>query len=122
MQKTDTYSMDATLSATLAGTDEHAALAREVYDTLMADIEPELMLGVLPTLDARYAGESADEHASRMARYEAAYTKFDTEFKSFMANVGDEVHTARRQALREREEEAKQSDQPLLASLEAAFS
>lgn len=43
----------------------------------MADIEPELTSEQLPLLDARYAAEAPAEHDARMARYNAAYVRFN---------------------------------------------
>ncbi len=100
---------------------ESDALARDLYNTLMADIEPDLLLENLAGLDAKYDGETPEEKEVRMKRYEAAYAKFDDEFKDFMVGVNEEVRTSRRAALKEKEAEAKQSDQPLLSSLEEAF-
>ncbi len=101
---------------------ENKQLAEQLYDTLMSEIEPDLMLATLPTLDAKYVGESEADRAVRMKRYEAAYAKFDAEFEKFMADVQEEVRVSRREALKAKEEQDRQSDQPALASLEAAFS
>lgn len=101
---------------------ENRQLAEQLYDTLMAEIEPDLLLASLPSLDAKYAGETEAEHALRMKRYDDAYARFDKEFASFMDNVQEEVRVSRRAALKEREEQDRQSDQTALTSLEAAFS
>jgi hypothetical protein len=71
--------------------DARTALA--LYDTLMAEIEPELCSWELPALEERYAGETPEEHEDRMSRYELAYAVFDEAAKvldddvSFTAEV-----------------------------------
>lgn len=112
--------MSDTQSTTVVDT-ENAELARDLYDTLMAEIEPDLLLENLATLDAKYDGETAEQKADRLKRYEAAYAKFDEEFSKFMNDVNEEVRTSRRTALQAKEAAAKQSDQPILNSLEDAF-
>ena len=101
---------------------ENQQLAEQLYNTLMAEIEPDLLLNSIGTLDAKYAGESPEEHTARMKRYEAAYKKFDESFDKFMSEVHEEVRVSKRTALKEQEAADRQSDQPALASLEAAFS
>ena len=101
---------------------ENQQLAEQLYNTLMAEIEPDLMLDSIGTLDVKYAGETPEEHGARMKRYEAAYKKFDESFKNFMEEIHEEVRVSKRSALKEQEAADRQSDQPALASLEAAFS
>ncbi|MBI1812702.1 hypothetical protein HYR82_02890 [Candidatus Peregrinibacteria bacterium] len=100
---------------------QNAALAEQLYDVLMAEIEPDLLLANIPTLDAKYAGESAEDHAARMKRYEAAYKAFDEEFAAFMADVNDQVRTSRRDSLKTNEEKDRTQEATALESLEAVF-
>jgi len=48
-----------------------------MYDALMAQIEPDLMLSNLPTLTNKYAGETEDERKLREAKYQLAFLLFD---------------------------------------------
>ncbi|TSC79004.1 MAG: hypothetical protein G01um101425_850 [Candidatus Peregrinibacteria bacterium Gr01-1014_25] len=97
-------------------------LAKQLYDILMADIEPDLLLANIPALDAQYAGETPEEHEARMKRYETAYKKFDAAFAEFMSDVNAEVRTSKRESLAAKEAAAQHSDQQALSSLETAFS
>ena len=97
------------------------ALAEQLYNTIMADIEPDLLLESIPLLDQLYAGETKDKKDARMKRYEVAYKKFDAEFGKFMGEVTEEVKTARRQALQAKEAEARTQESTVIGSLEAAF-
>jgi hypothetical protein len=96
-------------------------LARQLYDVLMADIEPDLLLENLSSLDAKYTNETPQEKELRLSRYEAAYKRFDQEFNEFMAQINAEVHASRRAALQEKEAASDASDQQALTSLESAF-
>jgi esterase/lipase len=100
---------------------ETKLLAEQLYDLIMADIEPDLLLANIPTLDKKYEGESAEEHGARMKRYEAAYKKFDAEFAKFMSEVNTKVKTSKRNALKEAEEQAKSQEESQMNSIESAF-
>ena len=100
---------------------QNRALAEQVYDMIMADIEPDLLLQNIPTLDAQYAGESPEQHESRLQRYAVSYKKFDLALAEFMADVNGNVRSTQRAALREKEEEAKAEEQNALTSLASAF-
>ena len=118
------HQMAAQRQATIQGQDdfETEELAMKVYDLIMADIEPDLLSYNIDLLDEYYAGENDEEHAERMARYEAAYAAFDRAFEEFMASIQEEVRDTRRTALRERESQARSDEEAALAALETAFS
>ena len=100
---------------------ETKLLAEQLYDLIMADIEPDLLLANIPNLDAKYAGETPEEHTARMKRYEASYKKFDAEFSTFMTEVNDKVRVSKRSALKEKEEKIKTQEANALNSIESAF-
>ena len=97
------------------------ALAEQVYDMLMADIETDLLLANIPLLDRTYEGETPEQHESRMQRYAVAYKKFDAELSRFMTDVNGNVRAGQRNALKEKEEQAKSQEQTVLNSLSSAF-
>jgi hypothetical protein len=96
-------------------------LAEQLYNLLMAEIEQDLLLENIPTLDAKYAGETEGEKATRMKRYEEAYRAFDRSFSAFMGDIYSHVRGSRRSALEEQETEAQTQEQKALSSLEKAF-
>ena len=96
-------------------------LASQVYDFLMADIEPELLLATIPTLEKKYESESPKEHEKRMQRYTVAYKKFDEAFKKFSVTVGGAVRDIKHDALKRKEQEATKEDQKAIDDLEAKF-
>jgi len=100
---------------------ESEELSKQLYNAIMAGIEPDLLLEHIPYLDELYASESEAEHAARMKRYEAAYKTFDGELQKFMSEVHEEVRVSRRDALRAREIRARAEEQSTLSNLEQAF-
>ncbi len=56
----------------------HPYLSPEwLYDTLMGQIEPDLMLGNIPGLAKKYAGETAEHKKMREKQYELALMLYD---------------------------------------------
>jgi hypothetical protein len=100
---------------------ENQRLAEELYNLLMVDIEPDLLIENIPGLDAKYAGETPEQHTARMQRYDAAYKKFDEEFNKFMVDVDHKVRTTRRDSLHEKEQEARKDEENTINSLASAF-
>lgn len=100
---------------------DNRALAEDVYNLIMAEIEPELLLENIPVLEETYRGESQQDHEKRMKRYAAAYKKFDAELAVFMTDVDGRVRTAKRQSLKAKEAEARNADEDTLTSIASAF-
>lgn len=97
---------------------------QEVYDSIMASIEPDLVSTQLPLLTEKYANETDDEKTARMARYEAAFAKYDEEFAKFMEMLHGEVRAVRKDArdtaeMKDKEEE-KKLEADLLSKMQAA--
>src|SRR4051812_33442491 len=97
---------------------QNRELAEQLYDALMAEIEPELVLSVIPTLDAKYASEMPEQKAARMKRYEKAYKKFDAEFATFVSGVDQEVRTTKRTSLKNKESEERTKENSAISSIE----
>lgn len=96
-------------------------LSKQLYNAIMVDIEPDLLLEHIPYLDELYAGETEKAHADRMARYEESYKKFDTALQQFMGEVHEEVRVSRREALKAQEFRDRAEEQTALTHLETAF-
>tara|TARA_Y100000310_G_scaffold300286_1_gene335864 strand:- start:309 stop:644 length:336 start_codon:yes stop_codon:yes gene_type:complete len=100
---------------------ENRQMAEGIYDMLMGDIEPDLLLANIPGLDEKHSGESEEEHKERMQRYKDAYKKFDEELAEFMGKVKKETRDNKRTALKEKESEDRKGDEQELHDIEAAF-
>lgn len=104
--------------ADLAADDE---LTRQLYDMIMATVEPELCIHALDGLVEKYKNESVEEHAKRMQRYEDAYVQFEETFNGFVQEVATKSHSYKKQALQEKEGNERSSEERVLTSLTAKF-
>ena len=102
-------------------TPDNRTLAEKVYNKIMADIDEDLLLANIPKLDEKYASETEEEHATRMARYKKSYKKFDQEMKDFLANVHGRSRQTKRSALKKKEKSDRKQDLHTLENLEMQF-
>lgn len=91
----------------------------QVYDALMARIEPELVSANLPTLDVKHAGENALQRAARYARYSKAFAAYDLAFRQWMTELSQAVQLFRRRAIRSAEEKSRGHEHHELTSIES---
>ncbi len=102
-------------------TADNRVLAEGVYDMIMGEIENDLLLSNIPQLEAKYAGESTEEHDSRMQRYMVAYKAFDRELGKFMTDIDTKVRITQRVALKQKEAESQLQEANTLHSIASAF-
>ena len=110
------------MTVPVADAAQNDELSKQLYNALMADIEPDLLLEHIPYLDELYSDESEADHAARMTRYEAAYKKFDAALQEFMGEVHEEVRVSRREALKAKELRDRAEEQTALTHLEQSLS
>ncbi len=77
-QKTDTADF-ATLPA-----------GEQIYDTIMAQIEPDLLTASTVKTDAPEDGEALEAYGARMARYRKAFALYEKCFEAFVTHLRDE--------------------------------
>ncbi len=65
--------------------------ARELYDAIMRDIEPELLTKNLTTLRERYKNETSEQKAARLKRYNAAFAQYQNRYSDFILNLNRRV-------------------------------
>ncbi len=92
---------------------------REVYDALMSSIEPDLLTDVIPTLDQKYSGESAEHRHERYVRYRLAYKKYDEAYKAWSAELNDAVTHTCKEALKTAEKKSAAQEANTLSELES---
>lgn len=59
----------------------------QLYDTLMAAIEPDLVRATIPTLAATYAGESPEQTKARMKHYRKAFQTYKKRMLTFIDSI-----------------------------------
>lgn len=52
----------------------------EIYDSIMREIEPELTITTMKTLDEKYKNETKEEAQARTDRYNKAFEEYDKQF------------------------------------------
>jgi hypothetical protein len=96
-------------------------LFTELYDALMAQIEPELTSVMLPRLDELYADETPEEKAARGDRYKKAFALFEERFGSLVATWRGELQTLKRSAVLGQIERATSEDAQRLGDIDSAI-
>ncbi|MFA6259495.1 MAG: hypothetical protein WCX29_02700 [Candidatus Peribacteraceae bacterium] len=96
--------------------------AQELYDLLMAAIEPELTSSQVPSLKQKYAQESKEERKRRMERYRKAYIAYREALDTYTAQLNTQAQAYRRAAFAYAEERDAHKEQLQLKELETAFS
>jgi hypothetical protein len=71
----------------------------ELYDRIMAPIDPELVTASLPTLAATYAAETPEQAAARAERYRVAFEEYERQFKAYGAEWMSQFTQYQHQAL-----------------------
>ncbi len=94
----------------------------EVYDALMATIEPELMSANIPVLDDKYVGESEEEKAARYERYSRAFDAYDAAYDKWKNDMHVVVKDYKKTALKTAEAESRTKDASVLGNLESELS
>ena len=92
---------------------------QKVYDAIMGTVEPELVTANLPTLDAPYAAETAEEHKARYNRYTKAFAEYHRLFKEWIATFQNAAKEFRHSLIRSAEEASKVEEAAALTALES---
>lgn len=91
----------------------------ELYDRIMAGIEPELMSGSVGGLRAKYADETPEEKEARGKRYAKAYAEYDTQYAQYQLKRDSSMLRYKSQALQSLEASSKQVEESEMSDLEA---
>lgn len=94
----------------------------EIYDSIMAQIEPELTTAQLPLLKEKYKSETPEQAKARAERYQKAFKTYDSIYQEFVIEVDTKAHEYRKSALQSAEREESAKEAASLSGLEAAFS
>ena len=91
---------------------------KEIYDSLMAKIEPDLVSANISLQTDKYKDEQLDDRKKRIERYKNALNKYDEESKKFFNNLDGEIDKYRVAV----EEESKNLDEGKIQNLEDTIS
>ena len=93
----------------------------EIYNSLMGQIEPELLIAVMPTLEEKYKNEMPEQAKERAARYQKAFDAYDQKFEEYKRNWQEQWGKYKRQAMRGAEEKNRTEETNDLSAVEAAI-
>jgi hypothetical protein len=104
--------------------DDGLLTGEQIYDQIMAEIEPDLTSAIYPTLAEKYAKETEELRQERMSRYERAFAEYDKRYETFLTTVNAETHAVKKEARdaaesKNRAEDEKTEDD-LLKQMETA--
>lgn len=93
----------------------------ELYDLLMADIEPDLVTSTIPTLEEKYRGESPEDAKKRAERYAKAFVTFEERFQTVVAFWKKGLGRLKKDALAEYGAKVNEQDSEKLKSFGNLF-
>ncbi len=94
----------------------------QIYDMLMAKIDPELLSASLPTLEEKYKNETPEQKKARGERYKLAFEQYDAAYQEYMRGIAQGVHSFQHSAMASVESDDKAREQADLQSLDSAIS
>jgi hypothetical protein len=93
----------------------------DIYDMIMAAIEPELMTVNIPQLEEMYQDETPEARGVRFQHYTECYRLYDEAYAQWSANLKTTVDQYRKSALRSAEEESREAEQAKMEKLLSSF-
>jgi hypothetical protein len=93
-------------------------LGSELYDEIMAAIDPELVSANIPLLKEKYADETPEQSDARAARYDWAYEEFDRRLADREMGWADEMRRMKREAIASTEREDRIMEKPDIDALD----
>lgn len=95
---------------------------REIYDAIMAHIEPELTSEGCKKLAETYAHETPDEKIARMDRYALAFERCEVAYQEYMQTIDVQMNRYRREAFVHAETDDRARDDGILDQLSTLLS
>lgn len=93
----------------------------DLYNIIMAQIEPELVIGTVETLKEKYKNEPEADQKNRFKRYERAFEQYKIEKQLYLERAQEEVAHFLKNKRLEAEEESLKDEEQILSNLEAMF-
>lgn len=89
----------------------------QVYDSIMCQIEPELLLSNLQNLDAPYLGESEQHRTERYERYGKAFAKYQGHYQAWIKSLKSAVNVYKKAVIKASEKVSASDDSAKLETL-----
>lgn len=95
---------------------------QEIYDGIMATIEPDLVTTARATLDAKYRGETPEQRKTRLDRYNTAFEEYERRYARFIEDLHAQSAAQLKRAREAFERSSRERESAQLSSIEAAIS
>jgi len=116
----DTHINIQTDQATSQGRTEPPVIpsGEEIYDMLMGEIEPDLVLRNVEELDEKYKDETPEQTKDRADRYRGAWKTYKEKLTEFTSKLSREVSNYTHEQIKIFEAEANEVDEKVLSEIE----
>ncbi len=95
----------------------------ELYDSIMGEIEEDLMNDNLEVTKQVMAEALPEDRAEMLARYDKAFSEYDKRAAQYEKDWGAQLHTYKRTTMHSLEEQTRNEDEaPLMQEIEAQMS
>ncbi len=94
---------------------------RDLYDTIMGAIEPELTSDGMKMLDAKYKGETREQLSSRQARYDIAFAQYNKAYAEYIETLNTQANRYSKEAFAKAELDNRAQDEQSLSALSQAI-
>ena len=113
--------MDQHTQQAASGTGQVTTAGDALYDSIMAEIEPELTTAQINTLVEKYKGETPEEAKARAERYNKAFEEYEKRFAQTQQGWDASFKQYKHEALASAEKEDRTEDEKNLTQLEASL-
>lgn len=93
----------------------------DLYDTIMNEIEPDLVSSAYETLDEKYKNETPAEKSARQARYDKAFAEYERRFALYTNEWNSRLRTFQTGLIKAMEADDRDEDSGLMSQLESAL-
>ena len=94
---------------------------KELYDSIMGPIEPELLSANLPFAPDAFAGETPEQRAERAQRYASAFEEYDRRLAAHTAQWNEQLRSYKRHAMEYIEGKARGGEERELETIESSL-
>ncbi len=94
---------------------------REIYDSIMREIEPELLSAALPGLEEKYKGDTPAQAKERAERYIRAMEEYEKRYEQYRHDQEANTRTFKIDAIHFVEQAAAGDEQTKMQSLASAL-
>lgn len=93
----------------------------ELYDSIMSQIEPDLVTAMIPLLEEKYKSETPEQNKMRMERYQKAFEKYKEEFAKYSQNWDSQLNAFQRSTMQDVENDDRKDEGGDLSGIESAI-